>query len=60
MGIPEQLPHPYVQEVAVGSPAESAQMKSGDVVMKLNGIDVDSSQAFITKIQEFRGKRFQW
>jgi len=56
MGIPESLPHPVVQEVAVGSPAESAQIKSGDVIVKLNGESVDSSQSFITKIQEFRGK----
>lgn len=56
MGIPEQLPNPLVQEVAVGSPAESAQIKSGDVVLKLNGELVISSQMFITKIQEFRGK----
>ncbi len=56
MGIPEQLPHPLVQEVVVGSPAESAQIKTGDVVMKLHDREVRSSQDFITRIQEFRGK----
>ena len=47
MGIPEQLPHPYVQEVAVGSPEITTQI--GDVVEKLNGIEIESSQINIIK-----------
>lgn len=55
-GIPENLPHPVIEVVAQGSPAETAQLKSGDEILLLNNEEVSSAQAFIVMLQQFRGK----
>ena len=59
MGIPEQLPHPYVQEVALDLQRRLRNLKSGDVVVKLNGIRLSRRNVY-NKIQEFRAKLFLW
>ncbi|MEK7458003.1 MAG: M50 family metallopeptidase [Patescibacteria group bacterium] len=55
-GIPENLPHPLIEIVAQGSPAETAQLKSGDEILLLNNQEVNSAQAFITMLRQFRGE----
>lgn len=41
-----------VADVADGSPADEAGVNMGDVIVRLNGRDVDSASDFISRIQE--------
>ncbi len=41
-----------VSEVSPASPAEKAGLKSGDVIVRINGKDVDSVEGFVSEIQK--------
>lgn len=55
LGIPENLPHPVVNEIAAGSPAETAQLRKGDVLLRVEGVAIKSAGEFIIEIQKHRG-----
>ncbi|HKY74054.1 MAG TPA: M50 family metallopeptidase [Patescibacteria group bacterium] len=55
LGIPENLPHPVVNEIAAGSPAETAQLRKGDVLLRVEDVSIASAEEFIIQIQKHRG-----
>lgn len=46
----------HVTEVLKNSPAESAGIKTGDVIESLNGVKITSTTAFITEVKKDEGK----
>lgn len=55
-GIPRDTGKVKVVDVAADSPAAKAGIVAGDVVLKVNGEDVSSSDEFIEKTGSFTGK----
>ncbi|MFH2019668.1 MAG: M50 family metallopeptidase [bacterium] len=45
-----------ITQVAPGSPAEGAGIKEGDVVMTIEGVNVQTSEAFVKLINEKKGQ----
>jgi regulator of sigma E protease len=56
LGIPEMLPHPRVDQVQPGSPAETVQLRQGDELLSLGGKEMTSADLFIAELQQYRGK----
>ncbi|MBI3443478.1 site-2 protease family protein [Candidatus Woesebacteria bacterium] len=58
-GIPRETKNVKVLEVRSGSPAEAADFQVGDIVRKVDGKDVSTTNEFITLVEEKRGKEVE-
>jgi regulator of sigma E protease len=59
-GIPRETGKIKVINIATGSPAETAGMLVGDVIASVGGEIVTSSDAFIAKTSEYKGKKLTY
>jgi len=55
-GIPREGDNVKVVEVRTGSPAEEAGLQVGDIVRKINEMDIVSNESFINYIEERKGE----
>jgi regulator of sigma E protease len=55
-GIPKEGENVRVVDVAVSSPAQEGGLIVGDVIRKIGGSEVKSTQAFIEEVDRYRGK----
>jgi Do/DeqQ family serine protease len=53
-GIPESASGLYIREVSKGGAAEKANIKAGDIIKKINGVDVNSSAELQQQLNTFR------
>lgn len=56
-GIPKDTGRIKVVDVAAGSPAEKAGIVVGDIITKVDKVEVSDSDLFISKTFEFKGKK---
>lgn len=54
-GVPRQTQNVSVIEIAPGSPAQEAGLLVGDIVKKVNQVNIDSSEKFISEIDALKG-----
>ena len=59
-GIPKDTGRVKVVDVASGSPAEKAGIIVGDIITKVDKVEVVSSDTFITKTAEYQGKKVSY
>lgn len=55
-GIPVQGEKVTISEVTKGSPAESAGLRKGDLVQKIENVDIKNTQALITETRKHLGE----
>jgi regulator of sigma E protease len=55
-GIPRQTENVRVVDVAVGSPAQAGGLVVGDVIKKVDRLDVTATEFFIEEVDRFRDK----
>jgi len=58
-GIPRDTALVKVIDIAPGSPAQSGGVVVGDIVKKVDGIEVKSVDGFIKRVEEKKGKRIE-
>lgn len=56
-GIPKDIKQVKILDISTNSPAQTAQILVGDIVRKVDGIEVTSVFEFISKIEERKGKK---
>lgn len=56
-GIPKETNEVKVLEITTNSPAQLAQILVGDIIKKVDGQEVKSVSAFVSKVEEKKGKK---
>ncbi len=59
-GIPKDTGRIKVVDVAAGSPAEKAGIVVGDIITKVDKVEVSDSDLFISKTSEFKGNKVSY
>jgi regulator of sigma E protease len=56
-GIPRDMGFVKVVDIAAGSPAQSGGVVVGDVIKKVDGVEVKTVDEFVKKVEEKKGKK---
>jgi regulator of sigma E protease len=53
---PTISPHPMIAQIVPGEPAEGAGLKSGDIILEINGVTISKWEELSTTIRNSKGK----
>ncbi|MBN1255947.1 MAG: RIP metalloprotease RseP [Deltaproteobacteria bacterium] len=53
---PSISPHPVIAQIVQGEPAEEAGLKSGDIILEINGVTISKWEELSTTIRNSKGK----